>query len=69
AGDGFLRGMVRSLVGTLIEVGEGRRTVADFRRLLSGRPRDEAGPTAPARGLCLEEVRYGDEWAPTERHP
>lgn len=69
AGDGFLRGMVRSLVGTLVEVGEGRRTVADFRRLLSGRPRDEAGPTAPARGLCLEEVRYGDEWAPTERHP
>src|SRR5690606_36486908 len=44
-GDGFLRGMVRSLVGTLLEVGQGRRTVEGFAALLAGRPRAEAGPT------------------------
>jgi tRNA pseudouridine38-40 synthase len=57
-GDGFLRGMVRALVGTLIEVGLGRRTPEDFAALLSGRPRSEAGPTAPACGLTLEQVYY-----------
>ena len=43
-GDGFLRGMVRSIVGTLIEVGGGRRAAADVAILLTGRPRAEAGP-------------------------
>ncbi len=57
-GDGFLRGMVRSLVGTLIEVGQGRRTVENIRWLLSGEPRSQAGPTAPAHGLTLERVFY-----------
>jgi tRNA pseudouridine38-40 synthase len=61
-GDGFLRGMVRSIVGTLIEVGCGRRTPADIERLLDGRPRSEAGPTAPARGLVMHEVFYPPEW-------
>jgi tRNA pseudouridine38-40 synthase len=56
AGEGFLRGMVRSLVGTLIEVGQGRRSLDDLRSLLGGGERGDAGPTAPARGLCLERV-------------
>ncbi len=63
-GDGFLRGMVRSIVGTLLEVGGGRREAADLATLLSGRPRSEAGPTAPARGLELYRVTYSDRWKP-----
>ncbi|MEO8504687.1 MAG: tRNA pseudouridine(38-40) synthase TruA [Acidobacteriota bacterium] len=57
-GDGFLRGMVRGLVGTLLEVGRGRRRVEDFQALLVGKPRGAAGPTAPAQGLCLTRVLY-----------
>jgi tRNA pseudouridine38-40 synthase len=59
-GDGFLRGMVRALVGTLIEVGLGRREPESLSDLLQGRPRSEAGPTAPAHGLVLERVFYPD---------
>ena len=66
-GNGFLRGMVRSIVGTLLEVGRGQRDAEDLRRLLAGRPRSEAGPTAPARGLTLESIDYPPEWAPLER--
>ncbi len=62
-GDGFLRGMVRSLVGTLLEVGTGRRTPAEFAALLEGAPRAAAGTTAPARGLVLESVDYDEGWA------
>ncbi len=58
-GEGFLRGMVRALVGTLIEVGLGRREPEAMAGLLQGRPRSEAGPTAPAHGLVLDEVFYG----------
>ncbi len=58
AGDGFLRGMVRALVGTTLEVGRGRRSLNDFAKLLKGGPRSAAGPNAPARGLCLERVEY-----------
>ncbi|HET9212891.1 MAG TPA: tRNA pseudouridine(38-40) synthase TruA [Thermoanaerobaculia bacterium] len=61
-GEGFLRGMVRALVGTLIEVGTGRRTPESFAGLLAGRPRGEAGPTAPAHGLVLQRVLYPPEW-------
>ncbi len=57
--DSFMRHMNRVLVGTMLEVASGRRTVEDFRRLLGGRPRDEAGPTAPAHGLALAAVAYG----------
>ena len=58
AGNGFLRGMVRSLVGTLIEVGLDRRSVVDFASLLDGGSRAAAGPTAAARGLTLEKVHF-----------
>jgi tRNA pseudouridine38-40 synthase len=57
-GDGFLRGMVRSIVGTLLEVGRGRLAVDTFRSLLEGGERADAGPTAPAHGLVLQEVHY-----------
>jgi tRNA pseudouridine38-40 synthase len=65
-GDGFLRGMVRALVGTLIEVGMGRRSPVSIADLLRGRPRSEAGPTAPAHGLVLEKVLYPPEWRPVD---
>lgn len=54
----FLRHMVRILVGTMVEVGRGVRDLEDFRKLLERRRREEAGPTAPARGLFLWDVKY-----------
>lgn len=57
-GDGFLRHMVRNMVGTLLEVAGGRMSVDDFRAVLADRDRTAAGPTAPARGLFLKEVFY-----------
>jgi tRNA pseudouridine38-40 synthase len=56
--DSFVRQMVRVLVGTMLEVAHGRRTVDDFARLLEGAPRSEAGPTADPHGLYLASVRY-----------
>lgn len=57
--EAFLRHMVRSLVGTMIEVADGTRGMDSYRRLLEGAARGSAGPTAPARGLFLWDVRYG----------
>jgi tRNA pseudouridine38-40 synthase len=56
--DAFMRHMVRVLVGTMLEVAGGRRSVEDFEALLGGAPRDRAGETAPAEGLYLASVRY-----------
>jgi tRNA pseudouridine38-40 synthase len=59
--DAFMRQMNRVLVGTMLEAAGGSRSVADFVGLLSGRPRSEAGRTAPAHGLYLAGVGYGGE--------
>lgn len=56
--DRFLRGMVRGIVGTLVEVGEGRISVADFQAILEKKDRKSAGNNAPAEGLFLTEVAY-----------
>lgn len=57
-GTGFLQNMVRIMVGTLLEVGCGRMTVEEVRRVLESKERCKAGPTAPAQGLCLMRVDY-----------
>jgi len=57
-GTGFLYNQVRNMVGTLVEVGRGRWEPAYVVEILAGRDRSKAGPTAPARGLCLQWVRY-----------
>jgi tRNA pseudouridine38-40 synthase len=56
--DSFLYGMVRSLVGTMLEVADGGRELASFERLLSGGERSEAGPAVASRGLTLVGVGY-----------
>ena len=53
-----MRHMVRVLVGTMLEVSSGRRTVEDFTALLEGAPRERGGETAPPHGLYLVGVRY-----------
>lgn len=58
AGTGFLRHMVRAIVGTLVEVGRGWRQPASVAALLAGGSRSESGPTAPALGLFLVDVDY-----------
>lgn len=58
AADAFLRGMVRTLAGTLLEVGIGRRAVDDIGRLLDDATRSDAGPTLPAHALTLVAVTY-----------
>ena len=54
----FLRNMVRAIVGTLIEVGLGKKTVEDFRKIIESKKRSEAGLSVPAKGLFLTEVCY-----------
>lgn len=56
--DGFLYHMVRNIVGTMLVVGSKRITVAEFVDIVKTGERQKAGPTAPAGGLCLEEVFY-----------
>jgi len=57
--DGFLHHMVRNMAGTLIEVGTGKRQVADIGRILESGDRRQAGVTAPPEGLYLAKVWYG----------
>jgi tRNA pseudouridine38-40 synthase len=58
--DSFLYGMVRTLVGTMLEVAGGKRDLTEFDRLLSGGKRSEAGPAVTSRGLTLVGVGYDD---------
>ncbi|MCK5826151.1 MAG: tRNA pseudouridine(38-40) synthase TruA [Desulfuromusa sp.] len=57
-GSGFLRNMIRIMVGTLIEIGRGKRSVAEIQRLLEGTGYEAVPLTAPAHGLCLMEVWF-----------
>lgn len=58
-GNGFLYNMVRIIVGTLMEVGYGRRDLDDIRESIAHRDRSLTGKTAPAKGLTLVEIKYG----------
>lgn len=64
-GDGFLKYMVRNIVGTLIEIGSDKMPVEHIKELLKMKNRRLAGPTAPSRGLCLVKVTYGK--SPTKK--
>jgi tRNA pseudouridine38-40 synthase len=57
--DGFLRYMVRNIVGALVDIGRGRRSREDVAGILAAKDRRKAGLTAPPQGLFLKEVRYG----------
>ena len=56
--NGFLKQMVRAMVGTLVEVGKGKIDSEEFQKILNSKDRKKAGPTAPAHGLFLREVKY-----------
>ncbi len=59
--DGFLYNMVRIMVGTLLEIADGRLAADAIGGILASGDRAQAGPTAPAKGLCLQEVFYDEE--------
>ncbi len=63
-GDGFLRHMVRNLIGTLRQVALGKISSGDFAAILAARNRHQAGPTAPACGLFLEQIYYNKQDTP-----
>jgi tRNA pseudouridine38-40 synthase len=56
--DGFLRHMVRGIVGTLVEVGRGKRFLSDMQAIINAKDRRYGGMTAPPQGLFLKEVKY-----------
>ena len=57
-GNGFIKQMVRNIVGTLVDFGKGRAKRDSILEILDAKDRQVAGPTAPPQGLCLEEVYY-----------
>lgn len=63
--DRFLRNMVRAIVGTLLEVGKGKLTLEDFRKIIEKKDRKSAGTSAPAQGLFLVDVEYPADMIPT----
>ncbi|MDY6863995.1 MAG: tRNA pseudouridine(38-40) synthase TruA [Thermodesulfobacteriota bacterium] len=56
--NGFLRHMVRNIIGTLVDIGKGKIQVPEFKLILEAEDRTRAGITAPAKGLILKEVKY-----------
>ncbi len=60
-GEGFLKQMVRNLVGTFVEVGQGKRSAGDMQEIIAAQDRTKAGMTAPASGLSLVEIYYHDQ--------
>ena len=62
SGDGFLYHMVRIMVGTLLEINEGKIPPDSIREIIEQRDRTLAGRTAKPQGLYLNRVEYGDEW-------
>ncbi len=68
-GDGFLRHMVRNIVGTLRQVGIGKISTDNFAAILAARDRQNAGPTAPACGLFLEKIYYDRQKIPALQAP
>ena len=66
-GSGFLKQMVRNIMGTVLEVGEGKRSPDDIARILASRRRQEAGRTVPACGLCLVTVKYPEPYQMPDR--
>jgi tRNA pseudouridine38-40 synthase len=56
--DSFLYNMVRNIVGTLLEIGRGRFPEGSVQKIMKSRNRRQAGPTLPAKGLCLVKVKY-----------
>lgn len=64
-GTGFLRNMVRLIVGTLVEIGKGKRPISDIARLLALEPGARAGVNAPPQGLCLMTVDYSESFQKT----
>jgi len=59
--DRFLRNMVRAIVGTMLEVGTGKKNPEDFEKIILARNRSGAGKSAPARGLFLVDIEYPGE--------
>jgi tRNA pseudouridine38-40 synthase len=59
--DRFLRNMVRAISGTLIELGRGKMSLDELQAIIDSRSRSKAGPSVPAKGLFLVDVRYPDE--------
>jgi tRNA pseudouridine38-40 synthase len=59
--DRFLRNMVRAIVGTILDIGKGKLSVEDFRRIIEAKNRSDAGFSVPAKGLFLEVVEYSDD--------
>lgn len=66
-GNAFLRHMVRIIVGTLVEIGQGKRSVESIGRMIENKDRGQAGVTAPPQGLFLWKVNYEDQ--PLETYP